>query len=614
MMKDVLKRALAVAGLALFMALGASAQLQVGENVNMSLDANLSFDYAGNYSNLGPSGHGISPSGNADFHGYYYDPGFLTFDVQPFVSHQQANSAFRSVFQSEGVTGNASIFSGSHFPGSITYSKTYHSDGTFAIPGVGNLTTDGKSDNLSLGWGIRLPDYPKLSFQFADGNSSNSILGTSGENSYHSKTFAASAFHTLAGFNLGGGYTHNNTHSLLPEFLAGEPPQTSNTSSDSYNFDLSHALPFHGGISAGVGQSIIDSEASGDKFTATVDSVNSGVSFAPVRNLDVGVTALYTNNLNGSLYQSLVTSGAVLPASVLHFSTHSRDISSHASYGLPSLHLIFMVTEDHRQQSFFGSSISADTVNEMVNYNNELLGGFLNATVNISQTSVNFNQGTSSSGLTNIVSYNRKVHEWHLNGSFNYSRNTQTVLVGYTSSGYGFGASLGRRLSQYSYFSINASGMKSTFGNAGFDNSNQSYSASVSLRLFSVSGSYSKASGISILTAGGLTPISNPLPLVLPLQSLLFDGKTYSFGASTTPIRGLVLSGVYSHSRSHTIGVSAISQNSSAQLNTLLQYKVRQLWITGGYTKVQQGFTITGLPATSDSAFYVGITRWFKFF
>ena len=59
---------------------------------------------------------------------------------------------------------------------------------------------------------------------------------------------------------------------------------------------------------------------------------------------------------------------------------------------------------------------------------------------------------------------------------------------------------------------------------------------------------------------------------------------------------------------------SATSQNTTAQLNTMLQYKVRQLWITGGYLRLQQGFSITGQPAASYSSFFMGITRWFKFF
>ena len=108
--------------------------------------------------------------------------------------------------------------------------------------------------------------------------------------------------------------------------------------------------------------------------------------------------------------------------------------------------------------------------------------------------------------------------------------------------------------------------------------------------------------------------MSNPLPDLNPLQAIYFNGKFYSIGASTNPVYGLVLSGTYSKTNSSTLAASAFSQNSTAQLNTMLQYKVRKLWITGGYLKLQQGFSITGQPAASYSSFFVGITRWFNFF
>src|SRR5262249_28005082 len=127
-------------------------------------------------------------------------------------------------------------------------------------------------------------------------------------------------------------------------------------------------------------------------------------------------------------------------------------------------------------------------------------------------------------------------------------------------------------------------------------------------------GSYAKADGISILTSTGLTPITNPTPIVTPLEAIVFNGKSYAFGASITPKYGLVLSGSYSKANSSTAAFTATSSNETEQLNTMLQYKVRQLWITGGYLKLRQGLSITGLPPVSNSSFFVGITRWFNFF
>ncbi len=141
----------------------------------MKANGNVSFGYTADYSNLTGSDHTLTPSGNGDLSGYYYAPGFVSFDVQPFYNESRNNSSYQSIFQSSGVNGTASIFSGSHFPGTVSYSKIYNSEGGLSIPEMGTLTTKGNSDNLALGWGIHVPDYPSVSFQFLDGNRTHRV-------------------------------------------------------------------------------------------------------------------------------------------------------------------------------------------------------------------------------------------------------------------------------------------------------------------------------------------------------------------------------------------------------------------------------------------------------
>jgi hypothetical protein len=615
-MAHVNQRAIWVVSLlTLILAVPARAQLQVGDNASMNLSGNMSFGYTGDYSNFAGSAHTLTPSGNADFSGFYYSPGFLSFDVQPFYNESRANSTYQSIFQSGGVSGSASIFSGSHFPGSVAYSKVYNSEGGLTIPGVGNLTTQGNSDNLVVGWGIQIPDYPQVSFQFADGGSDSTVFGTSSDAKFHSKTFGVMASDKWEGFQLNGGYHHNVVNSLTPEFLAGEGPQTSDASSNTVDFSATHRLPWQGAFSVGAGRSDVTSESSGEKFNATIDMLNSGVGFQPITNLNLGVNAQYTDNLEGSLYQSVISAGGVVPPALLNYSTHSLDINSQATYVIPERHLTFLASADRREQSTIGIPITANSFDEMVTYGNEFLRGFLTISGGASETAVSGYSSVDSRGLFGNATYTRKLQRWNLSGAFNYSRNNQTAYIGYTSSGYGYSAGIGRKIHTSSYWSFNASQTKSTFDNSsGSDNFNQNYSTSLSLKHFSMSGSYAKADGTSILTATGLTPITNPTPGLGPFEEIVFNGKSYSFGMSTTPIRGLVLSGSYSRARSNTVASSAFSENTTAQLNTMLQYKVRQLWITAGYLKLQQGFSITGQPPTSDSSFFVGITRWFKFF
>ena len=613
-MRTGFQRAIFALGLlGMTLAPAARAQLQVGDNVNMNLSGNIAFGYSGDYSNLAGSDHSISPAGNADLRGSYYSPSFLSFEVQPFYSQSRVNSNYQSSFRATGVNSSASIFSGSHFPGSVNFVKTYNSSGQFSVPGVGDLTTHANSQNLALGWGIRIPDYPNVSFQFADGSTDSTIFGSNAKDSFHTRHFGVSANHTLAGFVMNAGYHRSSVNSTTPDVFTGAEALNTDTSSNTYDFGVSHKLPFHGAFSASASKADVNTSTSGERYDTTIDTVGSGVNFIPVKNLNVGVTAQYTDNLQGSIYEGVIVAGGVVPASLLNYSTHSLDINSLTSYVIPKAHLTFTASVDRRDQTILGGSVTSDTLEELVNYANDFLGGFFNVTVGLSQTSVDFATHSSSNGYLGNVSYTRKYQKWNVNGALNYSHNTQTLLIGYTSSGHGYSLGLGRKVGTQSYWSLNASGTKSNFsGTTASDNFAQSYGASLSMRRMSVSGSYAKAHGTSFLTPNGLTPISNPAPGLL--ESIVFNGKSYSFGASTTPIYGLVLSGTYSKTDSDTLATAATSRNSTQQLNTMLQYKVRKLWITAGYLKLRQGFSITDQPTSSESSFFIGITRWFNLF
>jgi hypothetical protein len=153
-MSAVNKCAIMAAGfMAIALAVPARAQLQLGNDVSMKANGNISFGYTADYSNLTGSDHTLSPSGNGDLSGYYYAPGFVSFDVQPFYNESRANSSYQSIFQSSGVNGTASIFSGSHFPGTVSYSKIYNSEGGLSIPGSWKPYDEGEQRQSGAGLG-----------------------------------------------------------------------------------------------------------------------------------------------------------------------------------------------------------------------------------------------------------------------------------------------------------------------------------------------------------------------------------------------------------------------------------------------------------------------------
>ena len=86
-------RSLTLVALTLTLGIAASAQLQVGDDLLMNLNGNLSAGYNAGYSNFGPSNHGFVLGGNANLRGSYYNPKFLSFTVSPFYNRSRANSS-----------------------------------------------------------------------------------------------------------------------------------------------------------------------------------------------------------------------------------------------------------------------------------------------------------------------------------------------------------------------------------------------------------------------------------------------------------------------------------------------------------------------------------------
>ena len=518
------------------------------------------------------------------------------------------------MFQSGGVNGNAYHVLGQPFPRIGQLRKIYNSQGGLFCRGWG--TYDPREQRqFTVGWEIHVPDYPNVSFQFADGNNTSTVFGTECESNFHSKMFGVVVSDTLAGFNFNGGYHHNTAHSLIPQFLRGEGSADVGQVSQCLRHQRWDTnCPCTGRFRLRPAGRTVDTKPAVDKFSGTIDSLSSGVEFQPITNLNLGVNAQYTNNLEGSLYQPLITEGGVAPAELFSYSTKSLDINSQANYVLPKQHLNFVASADHRQQTTFGIALSANTFNEIATYGDYVLGGFFNVTAGLTQTEVNVTNGSRSQGFFGTVSYARRIDRWNLTGAVNYSRNTQTVLIGYTSSGYGYSAGIGRKLGMYSYWSVNVVGTKMDFNNvSGSGTYSQSYSTSLALKRFSFSGSYSKSDGTSYSNPVRPDAGDEPCASCLCRPSFLAANR-FPSERRLSHTRARALGKLREHKEQHRRPDSVMSENSTAQLNTMLQYKVRKLWITGGYLKLQQGFSISGQPPASYSSFFVGITRWFKFF
>jgi hypothetical protein len=588
----------------------ASAQVTVGD-LNTNLSGSVSGGYSGSYANFGPSSNGTGFGGTGDLSGFYYNPQFLSFSVAPFYNQSRNNSNYQSITDSSGVTANTTIFGGSKYPGSLSYSNVYNSEGNYLLPGIANYKTSGNSQTFGLGWSGRPTDTFTFSGGYQQASNNSSVYGTNNqiESNYHS-IFVTSRYR-VAGFQLGGGVHYSNGGFSFPQIFAGQVGQTSHVNTTTYNFDLSRSVGWNGNTWLNYTRSRTAYDTLGVRDSETYNVVTGGVALKPTKKLSTSFGADYDDNLAATLYQSENVSGAVIPLAGPLQQSHSWGVYGDAQYALTD-QLYLNGNFVHRQQLFLGYSIGSTAYGGGVHYGTKLFGGRFTGGTIVTRSGLGSN-GSLLGILSNAI-YTRRVGVWNVNGSFSYSRSAQTLLIAYTTSGYSYSTSIGRRFGKF-YWNGTAGGSKSMLSHEqGPTSFTQSYTTALSYSWLGVSGGYSKSSGMGLYTSQGIAPLPSGLPPPLIPSQILYRGTTYSAAVGATPIRGLTFNGSFSSTRSSTEGGLLSSSNHTQEAYSYLQYKFRKVFLTAGYSRLLQGFSASTLAPAMVSTYYVGLSRWFNFF
>ena len=598
-----------IAGL-LLPVLPVAAQVRVGD-LSTDLSGNLSLGYNATYGNMTPSTHEWVVGGAATFSGSYYDPNFLSFNASFYLNQGRANSNFQSISNASGVNLTSTIFGGSHYPGSINFSKSYNSEGNYAVPGIADYVTHGDSDTFGITWAANVPNKPSVSAGFQMGKSNYSVYGTNeqGNNAFHS--FNLHSAYNVSGFNMGAYYNVGNSHSLVPQLVAGEQSSEIHSNSDGLGFNVAHQLPMQGTVSATINRSSWNSDYLGFHSNGTIDIVSGLAAVHPTEKMSATATVSYSDNLAGQLYQTVVPVGGAAPGVNLNQTSNSLDILGVATY-TPAKFLQTSATAEFRNQYYLGESYGVQSYGGSASYSRELLAGSFNASLNMTDNISN-NTGENTLGFSTNTNYSSVVAGWHVNGAFGYAQNVQTLLVTYMNSFYTYSGNIRRNWGQ---FNISAGAGAERTGltqQTGTLNSSQSYNATIGYgAIITANGSYSKSTGQALATGSGLVPV--PPPGLPSNDVIFFGGDSYSMGLSSSPIKHLVIAAAYAKSLSNTAGQNGTSANHNNQFNTLLQYQVRKLSFISGYARLEQGFTGSGTTPESISSFYVGLSRWFNFF
>jgi len=606
------KRAIWIAATTIMaLTLAASAQVTIGDNISMNLNGQASFGYTADYGSTIKSDHGLNFGGSGNLTGSYYSPSFLNFDISPYYNQSRANSTSQAISDSSGITASAFLFSGSHFPGSVSYSKGYNSLGTFGAPGVANFTSHGNTDGFSVGWGVNLPDLPTLNATYLQGHSNYSIYGEDANGSSTYRNLNLHSNYRWDGFNLNGGYVRSQNHSDYPLLITNER-ETASNSGDSYSFGASHDLPFHGSVSGNYNHSNFDSEFSQGSYHGSINTVSSNVTLHPKDRLALGANVVYTDNLLGTLVQNIVTAGGIIRQETPGQSSNSLDMGGIASYNLTQ-HFLLSGTIERRQQQYFGKTFGSNGLTGSVSYWNHVLGGSLSSVLAVTRTTVDAS-GLSRIGLLSSLTYSRRMGNWELSGSGNYYQNTQTLLVGYTTSGFGFTAAVGRKIG-YLHWNGSAGGSRSLLNTtAGYGSHSQNYTTGLSAKWFGVSASYAKSDGTALLGGTGLVPTPLPNPIPLPTDIIVYGGHSYGGGLGLNPFKRFTASASFSRAFSDTLNGTLGSHNNTENAVVHLQYQFRQMWFTAGYSKFNQGFSASSTPPADVNTYFFGVQRWFNFF
>jgi hypothetical protein len=378
----------------------------------------------------------------------------------------------------------------------------------------------------------------------------------------------------------------------------------------------------HGSFGSSFSRSYINSNYLGSGYHGTVDTLNANAGVNPNQKLNFSVGMSYTDSLTGALYQSLLPGANGSAGSTVNgiyqsnLSSNAFSISGITNYVIGH-GLQVEADAQRRQQTYLGSGYGANTFGGGITYSTGVLGGFLSASANVTDTNGDYTNGNSIGFSTNLA-FTRAIQQWNVSGDFTYAQNVQAYLITYTNSFYVYTGNVRRRLwDGRMVWSASAAGSRSALtAQPNTGNSSPSYSTSLGLHHYTFAGSYAKSDGFGLLGLGGLNPLPPGLPpgVIPPEWILLYGGHSYSFSLGASPVRRLSIGASFSKARSNTSTGGVASWNDNEQINGNLNYQLRKLTFTAGYGRLIQGFSASGLPAANVNSFFVGFSRSFNFF
>jgi len=605
----------------------ASAQLQVGDELKMTLNGSMGAGYGGSFSDSpgAPTAeantHSVFFLGQGLLSGSYHDPNFLSFSVQPFYNRNQENTSSASVVNSTGIDASVNLFGGSHFPGSVSYSRAFNEGSQYGLsfPGPTGLSGNGTTQNFDISWSALFPQWPTLTATWANSSSSQSIFGEEGTTDAHIKILDLTSSYDLHGFALSGNFIHQNFNTTFPQFIGNGNSISSNTA---YSASVSHVLPWSGSFSTSYYRSNYQSDTSSVLNSGTADTITSTVSVSPTYRLSLNAGFRYYNNLTGALQQDGFPPGG-FPITPINVSSNGLVANTFASYNIGK-GFILVGYASHGVQRFQDTEYVNNQVGGTLTYSyGRPLFGMLYFSFGMVNTGGNSNQGALAA--VGNVALKKQINGWEINANANYAQSVQNSIAWFTTSNYSYGGSIRRRFGANLYWSASAQDARTALTQfTGYSTHSETYITSLSKPRYAISATYSQSNGTSILTTSG-TLVPTPLPgQSLVPGELVYGGASYGGSLSVIPIKRFIVNlswfRLSSNSTSALLnpapGESPViySNNDSNRIYAIATYKFRKMDLYATYWRVNQQISASGLSRVINNNYSISIARWFNIF
>ncbi len=589
----------------------AMAQVSVEGVQFQSLQGQLGFGYDGQYGTQEQSSHDAGINGNLSTGGFYYHPGFLSFQANTYYARADSSAETATLTDSKGYNTGAAIFGGSQDPGYVSFAQNWGQTGTYGLAALGaGLNSTSNNRNFAVSWLFKNLPVKNLSVYFGDTVNDVDIPGIGVNSNSASKGFGASTSgYRVLGFLLGAGYQHSSTDSTTN--ISGADGETIGGTGASNVFHVlaSRTLPLHSNLSLSAYRIMTSSSGEGDKSSSGSNEFDGSIS-SRVWRLPISGSISYNDNVFQTVVQQLNAEGQLIYISQTSPKIGELNMSLFSSYSLP--HQVFVTGFlSHQEEFVAGENVGSTGYGGTVGYG---FGKFLKGlTVTVGMHDNATQVGNTGAGLTATASYRRNLGAWRFNANANYSQGVQTLLALNTESSGGANASVRRELAHGISFGANAGYGRSLYSNVqGPATELKNAGVNFGWMKQSLSVYYAESSGNMIVTNQGL--VQNPVPGLGSNQTVPFSGKSYNAGYANTLIKNTALSLAWSRFVSTGSGTGLLSDTSSEQYSGSLAYAYRKLNFTANFVHSEQGASVTTALPSNITVFYVGVSRWFNFF